>query len=352
MAPDGFLRGVLADGARPFHYRAGVRELLGAPEDNGVRISFPSTLPRGGFRYVRAAAPRPQGFADMPGWLAETDNFEVDDVDVVAAPAPVRAAAPEPVFLDEPLVTAVPSSLVTEVVLPPEPTVRRPEVARPPAVFPPSEEVRAPQAASVLRAMESQAPQTVPAPVVAQPVAQPGAAVEPEVVTVAMPVETPSAVKRSPAAIVDTAPQWTVPSTVDWLETTPSAPEPARALQEPIHALQEPVRVVPERARAVPVRKRSTVQPVVVRSVDAPNTPPHRPVRRPVDVPVFDAPYVRPAAAAPVTPEPTPVEPPPPAPAVAPPPRLVVVRAPAPVEEEPAFWERRQLGRLLNRISR
>jgi hypothetical protein len=40
----------------------------------------------------------------------------------------------------------------------------------------------------------------------------------------------------------------------------------------------------------------------------------------------------------------------PPAP-IAPPP-VVVVRASAPAADEPAFWERRQLGRLHKRIMR
>ena len=351
MAPEGFLRAVLADGARPFRYRAGVRELLGAPDDNGVRISFASALPRGGFRYVRqrAAAPQPQDF-DMPGWLAETDDFEVAETvaQVTAPPTPVATLA----FLDEPRVTAMPSSLVTEVMLPPDPTTRR---ADPPAAVWP--EVLSSQSESAPRRVESRSS----SPVVEQP-----RTAEPDrgVATVAV-----SAVAPTPARPTSLA---TVP---------PEASRPA------IQPATEPAAApsVPESVRAMPARQRLSAQPFVVRSVDAPNRPPHRqsanppafeapqrqtadlpvfdasqqeavelpvfdaPCRRPVDLPLLDAPYRRPAAVE--TPVPAPVEPPQPTPAAAPP-RLVVVRAPAPVEEEPAFWERRQLGRLVNRITR
>lgn len=52
MAPDGYLRGVLADGTRPFRHRARVRALLGLPEDTGVRVDFAPAAPRAGFTYV------------------------------------------------------------------------------------------------------------------------------------------------------------------------------------------------------------------------------------------------------------------------------------------------------------
>ena len=52
MARDGYLRGALADGARAFRYRAGVRELLGLPTGSGVRVRFASAAPRADFSYL------------------------------------------------------------------------------------------------------------------------------------------------------------------------------------------------------------------------------------------------------------------------------------------------------------
>jgi len=73
MAPDGYLRSVLADGERPFRARAAVRELLGVPADTGVRVGFP-VLPRGlGFVYRREAA-----FAAGP---AQAGSYQVQVVD-------------------------------------------------------------------------------------------------------------------------------------------------------------------------------------------------------------------------------------------------------------------------------
>ena len=61
MAPDGYLRGVLADGARPFRHRAGVRELLGQPPDTGVRVRFAAAAPRAGFSYLHRGGDRLAG---------------------------------------------------------------------------------------------------------------------------------------------------------------------------------------------------------------------------------------------------------------------------------------------------
>jgi len=55
VAPEGYLRGVLADGARPFRYRAGVRMLLGLPGSGGVQVSFAPTAPGTNHVYMDAA---------------------------------------------------------------------------------------------------------------------------------------------------------------------------------------------------------------------------------------------------------------------------------------------------------
>lgn len=88
MAADGYLREVLADGARPVRHRSGVRELLGAPDD-GARIVFPA-LPRGGFVYLR-------GVGAAPTWatgVAES-RWEVQVVDDPADPWPQRPDGPD-----------------------------------------------------------------------------------------------------------------------------------------------------------------------------------------------------------------------------------------------------------------
>src|SRR5262245_49029916 len=72
MPGEGFtLRGVLADGARPFRHRAGVRELLGVPEDLDVRVAVASMPPGVGFAYARLAAWVPEGPAAGPSVVTE-----------------------------------------------------------------------------------------------------------------------------------------------------------------------------------------------------------------------------------------------------------------------------------------
>lgn len=51
QAPSGYLHSVLADGAKPFRYRSGVRSLLGMPDREGGNLVFSPTLPPVGFRY-------------------------------------------------------------------------------------------------------------------------------------------------------------------------------------------------------------------------------------------------------------------------------------------------------------
>jgi len=80
MAPDGYLSSILADVARPFRHRSGVRELLGVPED-GAKILLPAH-PRGRFVYRRSGADLVRGStAAEPGW-------EVQVVDDPADPWP------------------------------------------------------------------------------------------------------------------------------------------------------------------------------------------------------------------------------------------------------------------------
>ena len=92
MAPDRYLRSVLADGARPFRHRTGVRELLGEPPDTSLRVRFTPATPRAGFSYLSR-----DGSADVPvgapHWLAFAADDQVEAPEAVAR-APVR---PRPV---------------------------------------------------------------------------------------------------------------------------------------------------------------------------------------------------------------------------------------------------------------
>ena len=63
MRPKRYLAELLADGARPFLYRGGVRRLLGMPEDTGVQVRFPGTGPAPGLSPLR---PRFMGAAELP----------------------------------------------------------------------------------------------------------------------------------------------------------------------------------------------------------------------------------------------------------------------------------------------
>jgi hypothetical protein len=72
VAPDGYLRGVLADGTRPFRFRGRVRRLLGEPDDAGAKVEF--VLP-----------PRVAGVPS--GWTDHTGGRSVPG-GAVDAPAP------------------------------------------------------------------------------------------------------------------------------------------------------------------------------------------------------------------------------------------------------------------------
>lgn len=59
MRADGYLRGVLADGAEPFRHRGRVRTLLGLPEDAGTPIGFTRAPGMAAFEYLRERRHRP-----------------------------------------------------------------------------------------------------------------------------------------------------------------------------------------------------------------------------------------------------------------------------------------------------
>jgi len=85
-----YLQNALADGARPFHYRSGVRSLLGAPESEEGHMAFSPTLPAVGFRYVNHPLLNEPPRIRRPG--NETERFvlnserEVETEDSLASP--------------------------------------------------------------------------------------------------------------------------------------------------------------------------------------------------------------------------------------------------------------------------
>ncbi|WP_284750272.1 hypothetical protein [Amycolatopsis sp. RTGN1] len=343
MAPDGYLRGVLADGSRPFGFRAGVRELLGAPDDNGVRVAFPPRPPRGGFRYVRQhpAAPGTAEWDDGSYWLAETDDFEF-------APAPVREDGSD--------ATERWSDHLKHAI-------------EPPATANAAEPVRSGTAATVVEP----ARRPVDARVAEVPPADAGA-VEP---ATAAPPSPPATQAQSPGAPGTSAPASGSPRPTSNLippaerpgplglagrqDAPAGRPEPAvAATATPVGSARPAARSGPERPpetpRPAPVTGRTPAAPRPIRtlraaapavrpewkpdhglgavqSVVASNRPPHRQTQTPRrDVTVVETPPVvaQPSA----------------------PPQIVVVHAPDEAVAVPAFWERRNLGRLTNRIVR
>ncbi len=97
MARDGYLRGALADGARAFRYRAGVRELLGLPTGSGVRVRFASAAPRADFSYLcRSGDQATQVPVGIQRWLelAADDPVETSRAAVPAGPRSGPAGGP------------------------------------------------------------------------------------------------------------------------------------------------------------------------------------------------------------------------------------------------------------------
>lgn len=364
MARDSYLSGVLADGARPFQYRVGVRELLGLPDDNGVRITFGPTPPRGGLRYRRqqdSTVPQPQSQVWDGGtrWLAETEDFEEQP-----------AARLVPTRIDVPGVTERPPHF------PSHDFSRSPDVAAfeksagqvPGTSVWPSES----QAAQESSIRYDETPMALVIPPAIQPV-RPVATPPPVGVSPARPTALPAA-NPMPQPMPQPVAR-PVPQTVAQTALSP-APRPTRALDTPqwtpTQLLPSPVptrrsTVAPAVADIEPVRSVPTAslegttwspdwsdgETTAVQSVVNANRPwPEPSVLRSAGSAVLDVPYRKPVGSVPTLVETStpPVEQhsaPPPVP-----PRVVVMRAPAPVAEVPAFWERRQLGRLLNRIMR
>jgi hypothetical protein len=125
MTPDGYLRGVLADGARPFRHRAGVCALLGLPENTGVRVSFGRTVVGAGFTYLRH--PRGASEAYLPGEALTAAPRRWDRVTEVLFEQPSSVTT-----LDEPPPVGVRDQVSTSdsaVVIPG--TTPRPERKRP-----------------------------------------------------------------------------------------------------------------------------------------------------------------------------------------------------------------------------
>ena len=372
MARDSYLSGVLADGARPFKYRVGVRELLGVPDDNGVRISFGPTPPRGGLRYRRqqdSAAPQPQSRVWDGGtrWLAETEDFEEQpaarlvptriDVPGVTERPPHLASHDFPRSPDvaafEPSASQVPGTSVwpSESQAAQESSIGHDEtpgaVVIPPAIQP-VRPVATPPPVGVSPARPTALPAANPMP---PPVPQPVARPVPQTVTQPVPqtvTQTALSPVSSPTRALDT-PQWTS------AELLPSPVPTRRSTVAPAVADIEPVRSVPTASLEGTTWSPdwSDGETTAVQSVVNANWPQPEPsVLRSAGSAVLDVPYRKPVGSVPTLAETStpPVEQhsaPPPVP-----PRVVVMRAPAPVAEVPAFWERRQLGRLLNRIMR
>jgi hypothetical protein len=336
VAPDGYLRGVLADGSRPVRFRAGIRELLGASDDNGVRVSFPPRPPRGGFRYVQqhGAAPRVAEWEDGSYWLAETDNFEL-------APAPVRMDVSDATGRpsDHLKRNIEPPATAKRVALVPSPTAATAEELVPPAdagavELPPT---AARPALSAMRT-KSQEAQGISAPTAgpSRPTSnliQPAERSGP--IGLADRQDPPAArLERAVVATTATPVDPPRPAALPGPERLTETPQRAAASGRP-SAAPRPIRTLRVAAPAVRPERETDRGPGAVESVVASNRPPHRRAPKP-DVTIVATPPVveRPSA-------------PPPAP-----PRIVVVHAPAEAAADPAFWERRQLGRLTNRIVR
>ena len=64
---NGYIRGVLQGGAKPFRYRSRVRSLLGSPDRDEEAIIFAPSVPPVGFRYVEPPLPEaPRSDTELP----------------------------------------------------------------------------------------------------------------------------------------------------------------------------------------------------------------------------------------------------------------------------------------------
>jgi hypothetical protein len=82
QVPNSYFRQLLADGAKPFLYRSGIRLLLGVPESDSHSLAFSTSIPPVGFRYAHrwdgtplAASPVPTVSPVSP----KDDSYRVSD---------------------------------------------------------------------------------------------------------------------------------------------------------------------------------------------------------------------------------------------------------------------------------
>jgi hypothetical protein len=381
VAPDGYLRSVLADGARPFRYRTGVHELLGELPDTSLWVRFAPAAPRPGFSYLRRYG---EGPADVPvgapDWLtlATHDPVEVSGTMAEApvlpqseAPVLPRAEAPVPLQSEPPdNPPAAGPAPGTTVVIPG--TTTRPDRPGPP----PSRAGSAPPILS--DPVQPQPPvrsggthlggAPARAPVEARPSATgtgrpvpPGPAPSPPTVSgpgqagTGAPVATAGpAAARSPAPappapprMGPTAPLKTRPATLPGTGPSPAPPRPSGGPPRPVPG--DPA----TRPGTVPQSWRAPTKPVSA----AWPTPVTQPAEPSTGVSVSAAPHRRRAAPRPVPPPadgvapgPRPSAPPPPD--TAPPPAVVTLAAEPIPAGTPLFWGRRHMTRLRARILR
>ncbi|MEV6871439.1 hypothetical protein [Amycolatopsis sp. NPDC051128] len=383
MAPEKWLRAVLADGARPFRYRGGARALLGLPDDTAVEFTFAPRAPRGGFPYVNHWA-APVVSAGDPGWAAadvldepprlsrrEPPQPEVEQVtEFPKAPPPGRRDAGGHVELAE-------SPALARHVEPATPR-RQPspvEISVPDGSSPPRPARPTPEPTFVAR--DARPPVDPARPRASLAASRPGAIVEPAPPTAdpatepgTPPVPRARLVPEAPTPVVEAEPPGVARPVAQ--PTRPGraavpAPEIAR-VDPPVFSPSE-ARLSTEPARPVP----DAGQPGALRPRDAQATPEPNAVE-PAAVPRRGTRAIRPTTTAPAAhPEPgavarplrpaarpRPSEPSPPPPVEQPVPRpappQVVVQVPAPAPVPPAgvaaFWERRNLGRFVTRVLR
>ena len=408
MAPDGYLRGLLADGAQPFHYRCGVRALLGEPVDTGVQLSFALCPPRGGFPYVHQGTGPLEpylwedGPAGAPGWLEQIHAVGQPASTPLAATAPSAhivlpgvterpaagsrpaeremdrggGAAPGPTGSPAPAGQAWPTTPTGQA----GPTIPIGQAGATTPTGQAGTPVPAGQAAP-------SAPVGAASPIAAPPVIRP-AATRPTGATASSSTPAPGTGAPTPSPLSQQVPgqpaqQSAVPSARPSLQVARSAapdgrraataagparpgaaPEPIRAVGAPEPAQHarglEPARPT---ARPSPMPRRPPAGrspghlPVTAGSVTAASAtstsrtagPPYRRgAAGPTAATATPAQQATPWAAQRAAP-PHADQPPVQAPVVPP---VIVVQAPAPAADGVAFWERRHLGLLLTRIIR
>lgn len=339
-APDGYLRAVLADGARPFWHRTGVRELLGVPADTGVRVSFP-VPPAVGFVYLRHPA-----FAPRSGPAAPIRQVQF-----------VEEPWADPTFLDAGPVTRRPGRRGTGESTPPGRVAQESETPGP------ARSAQAPvQLQPIKQSTQDRAPQeagpTQDRPRIAEPllargtVPDEGAAPEPpdawSTTVVSVPGLTPPPPARPRVTPGAAAPE--APVAVEAAPPIPPRPTTARPMTDRSPASEAPAgsdrlahRVAPAPREPEPrtgypepaPRPLSSGWPPTGSSAALNNPAPDHPARSGRALVRAPESGPRPAVPGPSENRPEPA---------APPPDPVVVAAPDAVVPA-AFWDRRGLGR-------